>query len=55
MSSAVESGGSVEYYFYAPDGKRVFRQMANGTVQFTLWGAYGEQLGARTPVPATLR
>jgi RHS repeat-associated protein len=48
MSSAVESGGSVEYYFYAPDGKRVFRQMANGTVQFTFWGAYGEQLGTYT-------
>src|SRR5580658_10230001 len=23
----------------------MFRQMANGTVQFTFWGAYGEQLG----------
>jgi RHS repeat-associated protein len=45
MSSAVETSGGAEYYYYTPDGKRFWRQMANGDTQYTLYGAYGEQLG----------
>jgi len=41
----VETSGGIEYYFYAPDGKRVWRQLANGTHQFMFYGAYGEKLG----------
>jgi RHS repeat-associated protein len=45
MSSAQESSGSVEYYFYTPDGKRFYRQMSNGDAQYTLYGIHGEALG----------
>jgi RHS repeat-associated protein len=45
MSTAQESSGGVEYYYYTPDGKRFYRQMANGDTQYTLYGAHGEALG----------
>jgi YD repeat-containing protein len=45
MSSAQEPSGSSEYYYYTPDGKRFCRQMANGAVQYTLYGVRGEALG----------
>src|SRR5579863_6190110 len=48
MMSAVETSGGIEYYFYAPDGKRVWRQLADGTHQFMFYGAYGEKLGVFT-------
>jgi len=53
MMSAQETSGGIEYYFYAPDGKRVWRQLANGTHQFTFYGAYGEQLGVFTDANLT--
>ena len=45
MSSATVTGGGMEYYYYTPDGKRFWRQMTDGSIRFTLWGAQGEQLG----------
>ena len=45
MSSAQEASGGIEYYYYTPDGKRFYRQMAYGGTQFTLYGAHGEALG----------
>jgi RHS repeat-associated protein len=44
MVSAAETSGGIEYYGYAPDNKRVFRQLANGTQQVTFYGAKGEKL-----------
>jgi len=41
LSSAVETSGGVEYYGYSADNRRVFRQLANGQQQFTLYGARG--------------
>jgi RHS repeat-associated protein len=44
--SAAEYSGGTEYYAYAPDGKRMFRQEADGVTQeWTFWGARGEKLG----------
>jgi RHS repeat-associated protein len=44
--SAAEYSGGTEYYAYAPDGKRMFRQEADGmTQEWTFWGARGEKLG----------
>jgi YD repeat-containing protein len=45
MLSATETGGGTEYYWYAPDGKRIWRQMASGTHEFMFYGARGELLG----------
>src|SRR5579863_10368676 len=45
MSMAWESSGGAEYYYYTPDGKRFYRQMANGDTQYMLYGAHGEPLG----------
>jgi RHS repeat-associated protein len=45
MSSAQEPSGSLEYYYYTPDGKRFCRQMADGDTQYTLYGVQGEALG----------
>ena len=44
LASAAETSGGIEYYGYAPDNKRVFRQLANGHQQITLYGAGGEKL-----------
>ena len=44
LASAVETSGGIEYYGYAPDNKRVFRQMANGHQLITLYGTQGEKL-----------
>jgi len=44
LASAVETSGGIEYYGYAPDNKRVFRQMANGHQLITLYGVQGEKL-----------
>ena len=52
LISAAETSGGIEYYFYAADGKRVWRQLANGTHQFTFYGAYGERLGVYTDAGA---
>jgi RHS repeat-associated protein len=47
MSSAtLASGGGTEYYFYAPDNKRIYRLKADGvTEEWTFYGAKGERLG----------
>ena len=48
MVSAVVSGGGAEYYDYAPDGKRIYRESVNGaqsTEYWTFYGARGEKLG----------
>ncbi len=44
MLTATETSGGMEYYWYAPDGKRIWRWMANGTHEFTLYGVHGERL-----------
>ena len=44
LVSAAETVEWTEYYGYAPDNKRVFRQLANGTQQITFYGARGEKL-----------
>ena len=47
MVSAVETGGGAEYYSYAPDNKRIYRQTVNGgtvTEEWTFYGARGEKL-----------
>jgi RHS repeat-associated protein len=48
LATASEVSGGMEYYGYAPDNKRVFRQLANGQQQFTLYGAKGEKLAIGT-------
>ena len=45
LEYAQETGGGIEYYGYAPDNKRVFRQLASGQQQLTFYGARGEKLG----------
>jgi RHS repeat-associated protein len=45
LAYAQETGGGIEYYGYAPDNKRVFRQLTSGQQQFTFYGARGEKLG----------
>jgi hypothetical protein len=34
---AQETGGGIEYYGYAPDNKRVFRQLTSGQKQLTFY------------------
>lgn len=34
--------------WYAPDGKRIWRQMVSGTHEFMFYGAHGELLGTYT-------
>ena len=41
--------GGMEHYGYAPDNKRVFRQLANGSQQVTLYGVGGEKLYSFDP------
>ena len=53
MISAQETSGGIEYCFYAPDGKRVWRQLVDGTQQVTFYGAYGEKLGVFTDANLT--
>jgi RHS repeat-associated protein len=48
LATAAEVSGGIEYYGYAPDNKRVFRQLANGQMQFTLYGVRGEKLATDT-------
>ena len=51
MVSAVETGGGAEYYSYAPDNKRIYRQKVNGgtvTEEWTFWGMMGEKLASGT-------
>ena len=38
-------GGSVETYYYAPDGKRVYRKAADGTQYIYFYGVMGERIG----------
>jgi len=45
MKSAQEAGGGIEYYGYAPDNKRIYRKLTNGTEEWTFYGAKGEKLG----------
>ncbi len=45
MIVAAEVSGGIEYYQYAPDGKRVGRQRTSGIWEFTFYGAFGERLG----------
>ncbi len=45
MISAAEGSGGIEYYEYAPDGKRVWRQRSSGIWEFTFYGSHGERLG----------
>ena len=45
MVSANESSGGQERYWYGPDGKRLWRLMADGSEQFTLYRAHGDLLG----------
>ena len=40
------ASGSLDQYYYAPDGKRFWRLLAEGGSAFTLRGAHGEQLGS---------
>ena len=37
-------GGTVETYYYAPDGKRVYRKAADGTETMYFYGVKGERL-----------
>ncbi len=54
MSSALEPSGSLEYYYYTPDGKRFCRSMAIGDTEYMLlWGLWGS-CWARIPLRATL-
>jgi YD repeat-containing protein len=45
VASATPLSGGTEYYTYAPDGKRIFEVKADGTEEWTLYGARGEKLG----------
>jgi RHS repeat-associated protein len=46
VSSATEVSGGTEYYYYAPDNKRIYRLEAGGiTEEWTSYGARGERLG----------
>jgi YD repeat-containing protein len=48
LSSAAETSGGTEYYYYAPDNKRIYRLNVNGstsTEEWTFYGARGERLG----------
>jgi RHS repeat-associated protein len=42
--SAVASGGT-EYYAYAPDGKRIWKQKPNGSMELYFHGISGQKLG----------
>ena len=48
IAAASETSGGTEYYGYAPDNKRIYRMAANGTEQWTFYGAQGEKLGVYT-------
>jgi RHS repeat-associated protein len=48
LVSAAETSGGIEYYGYAPDNKRVYRKLASGTEEVTLYGFGGEKLGTST-------
>ena len=52
LTSAAETGGGIEYYFYGADNKRVYRRETNGAEEYTFWGAHGERLGVWT-VPSS--
>jgi RHS repeat-associated protein len=45
ITSAAEVSGGAEYYAYAPDNKRIYKLMADGTEEWTFYGGYGEKLG----------
>ena len=42
MLAAAETSGATEGYWYAPDGKRVWRQRPDYSHDFYFWGAHGE-------------
>ena len=44
VSAAAVSGGA-EYYGYAPDNKRIYTVKPDGSEEWTLFGARGEELG----------
>src|SRR5206468_197951 len=44
VSYATVSGGW-EYYGYAPDNKRIWKQKPNGTVELYYYGISGQKLG----------
>ena len=52
-ASAAETSGGTEYYGYAPDNKRIYRRLASGSEEWTLYGAYGEKLGVYSMVGPT--
>jgi RHS repeat-associated protein len=39
------AGGTVETYYYAPDGKRVYRKAADGKQYIYFYGVMGERIG----------
>jgi len=49
VTSATEFSGGTEYYGYAPDNKRIYRQTPRGysgwSQEWTLYGAQGEKVG----------
>jgi RHS repeat-associated protein len=45
LASAAPVTGGTEYYGYAPDNKRIYRRLASGGEQWTLYGARGEKVG----------
>ena len=52
-ASAAETSGGTEYYGYAPDNKRIYRRLASGAEEWTLYGAYAEKLGVYSMVGPT--
>ena len=52
-ASAAETSGGTEYYGYAPDNMRLYRRLATGSEEWTLYGAYGEKLGVYSMVGPT--
>lgn len=45
LISAAEVSGGMEYYGYGADNQRMYKLKANGTEEWTFYGAFGEKLG----------
>jgi RHS repeat-associated protein len=51
ITSATEISGGAEYYTYDAENRRIYKLKANGTEEWTLYGAFGEKLGVFQAFP----